>query len=79
MAKKLEQLRNGFEFVKYAEQHGAELRDGKGSHCIVSTERGSAVVPRHSKDLGKGLRSKLVKTYLAIGLALLILACHLIR
>lgn len=77
MTKSLEQLRNGLEFVKYAENHGAETRNGKGSHCIVRTERGSAVVPCHNKELGKGLRAKLVKTYLAMGLAIFVLACGL--
>lgn len=74
MTKRLEQLRSGQEFVRYAEQRGAELRNGKGSHCIVSTKRGSAVVPRHSSDLGKGLRSKIIKQFMAMGIAGIILA-----
>lgn len=79
MAKNLDQLRSGNDFVHYAEKRGADLRNGKGSHCIIRTDRGSAVVPRHSKDLGKGLRAKLVKVYLAIGLALFVLACKLVN
>ncbi len=73
--KTLQQLRSGPEFVKWAEHKGAQIRNGKGSHCIVSTQRGQTVVPRHNGDLGTGLRVKLVKTFLAIGLAILGLIC----
>jgi predicted RNA binding protein YcfA (HicA-like mRNA interferase family) len=72
--KTLSQLRNGLDFVQYARRHGADIRNGKGSHCIVSTSRGQTVVPRHSRDLGTGLRAKLVKTFTAIGLSILAIA-----
>lgn len=75
--KTLQQLRNGLEFVHWAKKHGAEIRNGKGSHCIVSTRKGQTVVPQHRRDLGTGLRVKLVKTFVAIGLALLAMACVL--
>lgn len=75
MKKDLEALRNGDELVRYAIQHGAKARNGKGSHVIVSTDRGACVVPVHAGDLGKGLRLKIVKVFLAIGLAALPLIC----
>jgi predicted RNA binding protein YcfA (HicA-like mRNA interferase family) len=71
MKQKLSQLRSGKEFVHYAETHGAEVRNGKGSHAIVHTAKGQTVVPQHNNDLGIGLRMKLVKTFIAIGLTLL--------
>jgi predicted RNA binding protein YcfA (HicA-like mRNA interferase family) len=71
MTKTLESLRNGKEFVEYARKSGAQVRNGKGSHCIVSTANGSCVVPLHPGDLGKGLRCKIIKTFAAIGLALM--------
>jgi len=73
MAKKrLEQCRSGRDFVNYATSNGADVRNGKGSHHIVSTDNGSCVVPLHNKDLGKGLRSKIIKTFVVIGLGILL-------
>jgi predicted RNA binding protein YcfA (HicA-like mRNA interferase family) len=73
--KKLETCRTGKEFISYAEHRGAEIRNGKGSHFIISTERGQAVVPVHPGDLGKGLRCKILKMFTLIGLAMLPMAC----
>lgn len=73
MAKNLEQYRYGKEFVNHARCHNADIRNG-GKHCVVSTPRGSCAVPVHPQELGKGLRMKLVKTFIAIGLALVPLA-----
>ena len=74
MAKKrIEQYRNGKQFVKHARKQGASLRNGKGSHTIVQTERGSCVVPCHAKDLGKGIRISIMKTFIKIGLAAFVL------
>lgn len=75
MAKRLEQLRRGDEFISYAERRGASVRNGKGSHFMVSTDKGSVVIPVHNGDLGKGLRCKIIKSLLAIGLVLMPLAC----
>jgi len=75
MTKTLEQLRKGNEFIRYAQRQGATVRNGKGSHFMVSTDQGSVVIPVHNGDLGKGLRCKIIKSMLAIGLALMPLAC----
>jgi predicted RNA binding protein YcfA (HicA-like mRNA interferase family) len=77
MPRTIEQCRSGKEFVGYAETHGAEVRNGHGSHFVVSTEKGQCVVPVHPGELGKGLRCKIVKLFLLIGLALLLAACVL--
>jgi len=68
--KRLEKCRRGTDFVNYAARKGAEIRNGKGSHHIIKTELGMCVVPVHNKDLGKGLRTKIFKTFVAIGLSI---------
>ena len=76
MAKDLDNCRSGKDFVGYAQRRGAEVRNGRGSHFVVSTERGQCAVPVHPGDLGKGLRCKIVKTFILIGLGLMApLAC----
>jgi hypothetical protein len=75
MAKKLEKLKKGSEFVHYAEHHPATRSTRQcGSHVTVHTDKGMAVVPNHNKDLGTGLRSKLLKTFVIIGLGIWILS-----
>ena len=70
MCKDLDACRSGKDFIGYAKKHGGEIRNGHGSHQIVKGPKGAAVVPFHNKDLGKGLRVKLVKSFIAIGLVL---------
>lgn len=60
--KTLESCHKGREFINYSIDHGADIRNGKGSHFIISTKKGMCVVPNHTGDLGKGLRSKIIKT-----------------
>jgi len=69
----LNACKSGKDFIRYAEQRGADIRPGKGSHYVVSTSRGQCVVPVHGgDDLGKGLACKIRKTFIAIGLLLLL-------
>lgn len=70
MTKKLSQLRSGDEFISYALKNGAEIRNGKGSHRVVKTDKGAIVIPVHAKELGKGLRLKLIKYFIAFGLGI---------
>jgi hypothetical protein len=64
----LDQCRHGKDFVDYAKSHGAtEIRFGKGDHAIVKTDKGQVVVPV-GHELGKGLRAKVVKTFILIGI-----------
>ena len=74
-SKHLDTCRTGSEFISYAERHGAEIRNGKGSHFVVSTPKGQTGVPVHPGDLGKGLRCKIVKLFVLIGLGLMPVAC----
>jgi predicted RNA binding protein YcfA (HicA-like mRNA interferase family) len=75
--KTLDACRTGSEFLAFARSHGAEIRNGKGSHTIVSTQRGQTVVPVHSGDIGKGLACKIRKQLALILLALMPLTCLL--
>jgi predicted RNA binding protein YcfA (HicA-like mRNA interferase family) len=77
MPKNLNQLRSGKEFVNYAEKKGAKIRQGKGSHTIVEYEGQNFVIPVHSGDLGKGLRHKIIKWFVAVGLGIFVLVCIL--
>ena len=74
MPKNLRQLRKGKEFVDWAEKKGAKVRPGKGSHKIAEFKNESFSIPQHNDDLGKGLRSKIIKWFIAIGLGILVLA-----
>lgn len=70
----LDKCKSGKDFISYAETHGASVRNGRGSHFMVTTERGGVVVPYHaSHDLGTGLRHKIVKAFIAIGLGCMFL------
>lgn len=79
MSKKtLQNCHSGKDFLHYAEKHGAAVRNGNGSHFVASTAKGSVVVPYHAnKDLGTGLRHKIVKAFLAIGITIILVACIL--
>jgi hypothetical protein len=75
----LEQCQSGNDFVVYAEKKGRKnkalgvwTRNGKGTHCIVGTILGQTVVPLH-REIAKGLRCKLISTFIAIGLACLVI------
>ncbi len=63
----LDKCRSGGDFIAYAMKRGAEIRNGKGSHVIVKTQKGMCVVPIH-RELGYGLRMKIIKTFIYIGL-----------
>lgn len=80
MAKKLPprealgKCRSGKDFVNFGSRMGADVLPG-AKHFKVRTPRGTAIVPVHgNKDLGEGLRKALIRTFIAIGLAALILA-----
>lgn len=74
MPKNLNQFRKGKEFISHAERKGAKIRPGKGSHTVVEYNGQSFVIPEHNKDLGTGLRHKIIKWFIAIGLGILIFA-----
>lgn len=80
--KSLQACRSGKDFLRLAEtaeRNGkCKIRNGKGSHAVITTEQGAVVIPRHNDDLGIGLRKKLCKWFVILGLALLVLALALI-
>lgn len=67
--KRLDQCRTGKEFMQYAQTHGAKTEWGKGDHVKIFGPHGQTVVPV-VHELGKGLRHKVIKQLLAIGLPL---------
>lgn len=77
LAKTIDTFRYGKEFVKQAEKKKAETRQS-GSHVIVKTPMGMAVVPVHPHELGTGLRKSLVRTFIAIGLGVMVIAIFLV-
>ena len=78
MAKKtLDKCRKGKDFIGYAARQGAEIKNGKGSHAKVYTDKGMCPVPRHCKDLPTGTRRAIMRQFMAIGIMLLLLGCTL--
>lgn len=54
--------------VNAAVKNGCEVRSGKGSHVVVSNEKGSCVIPVHgNKQLGTGIFRAIVKTLSQMG------------
>lgn len=73
MSKKLDKLRTGEDLARHALNHPATKEHRQtGSHLTVKTAKGSVTIPRHRKELGKGLWRKIVKQMLAIGLGVLV-------
>ena len=69
----LTECKKSDDFIKYAEQHGAKIRNGHGSHVVVCTDKGSCALPHHgNSELGTGLCRKVMKIFAIIGLAILI-------
>jgi predicted RNA binding protein YcfA (HicA-like mRNA interferase family) len=69
--------KSGKDFVQLARKSDKvqNIRQGKGSHVIVEFQDGtSASVPVHgNKQLGKGIRHKLLKIFKAAGVIALFL------
>ena len=77
MSKKtLPQCKSGRDFCKHAEKHPnlRSARHTRGSHRIYRTDKGSCVVPYHNKDMGNGLRAKIIKIFALIGLGVVVCA-----
>lgn len=69
--KSLDDCQDGIDFTKWAEKRGADLRRCGGSHTIVITPRGSEAVPDgHKGPLGLGLKLKIKKRFILLGLGI---------
>jgi predicted RNA binding protein YcfA (HicA-like mRNA interferase family) len=67
--KNLRDCKSGKDFHEYcSKQDGVEIRNGKGSHFKVVTDKGIVVAPYHNKDLGKGIWNAIFKGLLRIGI-----------
>ena len=67
-----EVLRKSREFIDYAKRHGCEVESGKSSHIKVRNAKGFAVIPYHPGDLARGTRKAIIKTFIAMGIAILL-------
>lgn len=71
--KSITEARTGIEFDRTLEQQGCQLMRQNGSHRIRKLPNGDQMItPAHPKELGKGLRMKLVKIALAAGITVLL-------
>lgn len=70
----LDDCRSGKDFIGYAETHGGHVDRQVGSHAVVKSPSGGICpVPVHNGDLPTGTRRSIVKLFMAIGLAGMIL------
>lgn len=65
--------RTSREFIAYAQRHGCEVVRGKGSHVKARNDKGFAVIPDHPGDLPTGTRRAIIKAFMAMGIAILVL------
>jgi hypothetical protein len=65
--KHLQDCRTGKDFMQYAQAKGAKTEFGKGDHCKIYGPHGQTVVPV-VHELGKGLRHKVIKQLILIGI-----------
>jgi len=75
--KRVEDIRNARDVERWARDHGAEIRNGRGSHAkIYGPDGGMCVYPRHGNDdFAPGTRGSIIKTLIAIGLGVFIVLC----
>lgn len=70
---KLDQCRDGKDYIRYVTTHGGVVVKQEGSHVMIKLPNGhTEPVPNHNKDLGKGLRRKLEKIFVAAGITVLL-------
>ena len=69
----LHALRTSREFVAWAKRHGCDIRYSKGSHVQARKNGITATIPNHSDDLATSTRRAIIKMFVAIGIALLVL------
>ena len=80
MAKKtLEQCKTGRDFIGYAEHRGGYVDRQCGSHAIVKAPSGGTCpVPVHPGEIPTGTRYSIIKRFITIGLAVMILSIGLL-
>ena len=70
----LHALRTSREFVAWAKRHGCDIRYSKGSHVQARKNGITATIPNHPGDLATGTRRAIIKMFVAMGIAVLVLA-----
>ena len=76
MPKNLRQCKSGKDFEGFALKNGFVVRKGAGSHVKVYNKEGNHItVPLHgNKQLGRGIRAKILKWFLLSAAFLLLVA-----
>ena len=72
--KSINQARTARDFIGWAVRHGAGTRQNGTSHVVITTPKGFTVVCQHPGEIQRQIRSKIVKAFAALGLALLAVA-----
>ena len=73
--KQLTNCDSGRDLLDYAARNPiASFRKGKGRHVMVTTPLGGVVVVDDCKDLHTGIKNKLIKVFISIGLGVLAIA-----
>lgn len=74
--KKVDDIRKPRDVERWARHKGASLENGRGSHGKVrGPDGGICVYPRHgNKDFAPGTRVSIIRTLIAIGLGLVVIA-----
>jgi hypothetical protein len=71
--KDLDHCRKSDDFIDYALDHGAKIRNGHGSHVVIYTDDGICPIPHHgNSEIQTGTRCKIMKIFAIIGLAVMI-------
>jgi len=71
--KTLNECRTHEDFVSYGKHRGGRVVNG-GRHTLVyGPTGGMAPIPNHKGDLAKGTRYSIVKMFIAIGLACMVI------
>ena len=71
-------LRTSREFIAWAKRHGCDIRYSKSSHVQVRKSGITATIPNHPGELAAGTRRAIIKMFVAMGIAVLVLLISLL-
>lgn len=76
--KDINNLRNSREFIEWAEHEGCDVRYSKGSHVQIRKNGIHTTVPNHPGDLATGTRRAIIRAFIAMGIAILVMGLILL-
>ena len=71
--KTIDACRTHDDFVGYGKKHGGRVVNGGRHTKVFGPTGGMAPVPHHPGDIAKGTRFSIIKMFIAIGLACLVI------